>query len=639
MPWARVLIADLLPAAALLLAVLTWLSPAWALSLLLAGLPFFLHHPSSPLAHTLIALVLTTQVVYAVRIGWAWPEEGRAALRHPLLLLGALFVAAAFLSLSSLPLVALWREYTADHSWPPGDWFQRVRAWLSLSESRREFPITAAWLTLQAFALALMVWRETRRANAVAGRFAAAITLGMVTFVGLGMLGAWGSVNIDALRGAAFVEVRPGSLQSTAGNPGWFAQYLAYALPYALVLLAGRSWSRWRVPCVMAITALTTLALVVSGQRGGWIAGAVAVVYMAVVGPTILPSTSTTTPHATIWRTVAALGTILLLVAGGFWLWLTQWLEPETPFGAAMYVERFQSIASGDRWPFVPVSVEMARLHPVLGGGHESFAYLYQRYFQQPDGVFHAWPPLVQSASAHNVFLQTLTGTGLVGAALLLAIFVVAAYSAARGHRESAAAHVISGVRLASAGSLLVVACYGLVQEVFYIHALRLLFFFGLGLLAATTASVEWPRRIGTSLWLALGVAFLVHLGFEHWRPGPERLLPAATVTGLHGEEPRADGSPVRWSTEWATWPVPAEAATYSLRVRSLAPFAQEMEITPCRGQRSRMVLRDHDWHVVEGSVAGCEAGGRLHLHVSPAWRPRGDGRLLGVMTADVRFE
>jgi len=39
-----------LAAAALLVAILTWSRPVWAVALLLAGLPFVSHHPAAPSA-------------------------------------------------------------------------------------------------------------------------------------------------------------------------------------------------------------------------------------------------------------------------------------------------------------------------------------------------------------------------------------------------------------------------------------------------------------------------------------------------------------------------------------------------------------------------------------------------------------
>lgn len=631
-----------LAAAALFVAILTWSRPGWGITLLLAVLPLFAHHPATPLAHSLIALTAAVQFGYVLRV---WPSATaawRAIARQPLLLLAALFVAAAFLSLSSLPLSGMWHEYRAAlGTGPRVDWPRAVETWMQLGEARREFPVTSALLTLQGFVLALMVWRETKASSAAAVRLSAAITLGLLAFIGLGWLEAFGLVDLQALRGTTMVDVRPGTPQSMAGNPGWFSEYIVYALPYALVLLA-RPWRPgWRVVSLMGVTTLATLALFVSLQRGGWVSGAVVALYMAAVAPLLLSSSvgTSVSPRRQLWRGIGAVAVVSALVAGGFSMWLTKARAGDTTIDAGTYVTRLKSIADGDRLPYLAVSWKMALLHPVLGGGHESFAYLYDLHFQQPDGLYHPMPPLVQGASAHNVFLQTLTGTGAIGLALLTGLLGVAALSVIRGIRMPDPDQARAGVVLAGGGSLLGIACYGLVQEVFYIHTLRLLFFAGVGMLAGATAGqTAWPRRTGPMLWLTLGVAFTVHLGYEYLWPGPERLLRAGTVTGLHGEERGPDNGPFRWSTEWSTWPVPAGVTAYSLQVRSLAPFPQRVEVKACGGVGTRVALSDHNWHAVDGLVDGCPGGGHLQLRVSPSWRPPGDRRLLGVMTAGVRL-
>ena len=626
-----------LAAAALLAAAITWTRPAWGLSLLLASLPFFTHHPASSRTRWLVALTAAVQLIYLLRVQPSPRRVWRRIADHPLLLLGALFVAAAFLSLSSLPLWGLWREYRAAFAVPDLTGWPRALAWFRLGEAEREFPITSALLTAQGFVLALLVYRETAIARSAAHRLAAAITVGMLVFVALGVLEAFGIADLQPLRGTTLVESRPGSLQSTAGNPGWFAQYLVYALPYALVVLARPSPSRGRLMALAAITAVTALAIIVSGQRGGWVSGAVVILGMGGVAPMLIGGGIGPAARSSVWRVVAAGGVMAALVATGFSFWLSG-PQTDSEFGPGAYVTRLKSIADGDRLPYLYVGGKMAVLHPVLGGGHESFAHLYQRHFAQPDGVYHATPPLAQVASAHNVFMQTLAGTGTVGLVVLVAMFVVAAVYVGRGLRSSDIDRGRLVVMLASGGSLLGVVCYGMVQEVFYVHALRLLFFVSLGLLAGVSGDLlRWPRRTGVVLWLALGATFAVHLGYEYWWPGPERLLPVGLPTGLHAEEHGAGDAPFRWSTEWATWPMPAGVTTYALRVRSLAPFAQDVVVEACDGVSVPLVLRDHGWHTVEGHVENCAAPGRLQLRVAPAWRPPGDGRLLGVMTADVR--
>lgn len=634
-----------LVAAMLLVAGVTWLRPRWAVALLLAALPFFTHHPSSFPTVMLIVLVAVLQVVYAARARPSATRAWRAISGQPLLLLSALFTVAALLSLSSLPLASIWHEHAAALDGQPWSTAPaRLLQWVLLTEVRREFPITSAMLELQAFVLALITWREARASSAAAVLFARALALGAVVFVGLGLLEAFGATSLDTLRGAASVYFREGTLQSASGNPGWFSQYLVYTLPYALVILLGTAGAGRSLALLSVATGLMVFALLVSWQRGGWIFGGLVVLYVVAAAALLRGrwegSDKATMPQL-VRRTLSLAAVMVVLVAGAFVVWTAKAHPGGAPFDVNAYLVRLRSIADADRLAYVQAGKMIASLHPVLGGGHESFAYRYRMYFEVPGGPFHASTIRVpEAASAHNVFIQALVGTGIVGALLLTGILVAAAWTGLRALRATDMPTDRLVVVLAACGSLLGFAGYGLVQEVFYVHALRVLFFASVGLLAGAAGDrITWSPRVGLGLWTALGVAFVVHLGYEYAWPGPKRLLAAGEVTGVHAE-PRAPGDerPL-WSSDWATWPVPKDATSYVMRVRSIAPFPQELSVVACEGATRRVVLTDHDWHPIGGRVEQCGDDGRLQLRVKPTWRAPGDGRLLGVLTADVRFE
>jgi hypothetical protein len=629
-----------LVATAMLVAALSWSRPRWLMALLLAALPFFTHHPSSFPTALLIVLLTVLEVAYVIRLRPSWPRTWEAISSQPLLVLGALFACAACLSLSSLPLAGIWREHAAGAG-PWTAWPRLLLDWILLTEVRREFPITSAVLVLQAYLLALIVWRESRASSRTAVLFASAVTFGTVVFVALGLLEAFGVLSLDTWRGSASVYFREGTLQSASGNPGWFSQYLVYALPYALVLLSGASAPGLRMVWLGGAIGLMVFALLVSWQRGGWVFGAVAVCYLlgaAVLLRSRAPTARDGRAGHRAWRTMALAGIVSLLIVGAFSLWTARARPGGTVFDTGAYLTRLKSIADADRLSYVRAGTMIAALHPVLGGGHESFAYRYRMYFEAPGGPFHRSPIRVpDAASAHNLFVQTLAGTGAVGLALLVGIFVVAMWTAVRTLRARETDQPRRAVLLAAFGSLLGIAGYGLVQEVFYVHALRILFFVGVGLVAGVaTEGVPWPARASRWLWSALLIAFVAHLGYEYVWPGPDRLVRSADPTGLYAEE---QGSRLQWSTDWATWPVPTGATSFTLRVRSVAPYPQAVTIAPCGGAQRRVQLPDHDWHSIGGALEGCGPGDRLQLRVTPAWRPPGDARLLGVMTADVRFE
>ena len=225
----------MLAVASLLIAAISWSSPRWTLALLLAALPFATHHPSTAQTVLLVVLTAVFQTFYVLRTRPSPRSSWRAIATQPLLLLSSLFVAAALLSLSTLPLASIAHEHAQlfGQAQSAREFAVLALNWLLLSEGHREFPINAAALTLEGFVLALIVWREARASRVMAVRMAAAVVVGTTVSIGLGLLEVGGGVSLQPLRreDVGSVVLRAGTLQSVAGNPGWFSQYLVYALP------------------------------------------------------------------------------------------------------------------------------------------------------------------------------------------------------------------------------------------------------------------------------------------------------------------------------------------------------------------------------------------------------------------------
>lgn len=622
----------MLAGAAGIVSALTWWRPLWALCGLCAALPFLLQRTSSTTGVWLAALVLVLEATYVLRARPGWRRSWRAIAEAPLPLVAVLFVAAAGASLSSLPLVSIWREYVAAFaSAPQAGLTDLVFAWAAHGEGRREFPITSVLLTLEAVVLMLIVGRETRASAARARRLAFAIVGGTTVSIVLGLLELAHLVNLEGLRGTTSIFLRAGTLQSMAGNPGWFTQYVSYALPYGLVLLDGRTAPDVRRWGLAAYVALGLAALVLGFQRGGWITGAVVTLWVVLVARVVAGGIVGPSRRARLGVVLGIAG-VLALTA------VTVSRRPAAD-GAptlAEYAGRLVSIGSGDRLPYQRAGFMVWQLHPILGGGHESFPYRYHRYFESPGGPYVSSPHRVPDASsAHSIYLQTLTGTGAVGLLLLIALFVLAGWSTWRAERAATGRDDHRVVRLAAAGSLLAIALYGFVQEVFYVHALRLMYFVALGLVAGSTVGLlRLPARTAPMLAGALGAAIGLHLAYEYAWADPGRLL-GDTPMGLYETEHLIEADAARWTADEAAWPVPAGASAITLDVRSLAPFPQELRIRACRDV-TRITLADHNWREVQAPLIGCAGRDHVWLEVVPPWRPAGDGRLLGVMTRGV---
>ena len=239
-------------------------------------------------------------------------------------------------------------------------------------------------------------------------------------------------------------------------------------------------------------------------------------------------------------------------------------------------------------------------LHPILGGGSESFALRYTQQFLMPTGWYDDSPSKLDPTSAHNVYLQTFAGKGVVGLGLLAAMCLCGVWACVRVLLRSDGKDRLR-LHLATVGGTSIVGflVYGLVQEVFYVHALQVLFFFSLGFVAAATQGVlTWPAAARKTLWTALVTVFVIHVGYEYVYPGPSRLVrPPVAPEGVSWQEPDENGVVFQWTSSRAVFPVPRGATMFVCRVRRLAPFKQVITVLVKDIPVVTYTLEDHEWH------------------------------------------
>jgi O-antigen ligase len=488
--------------ASLVVAAATWWRRIAGLLLVLAALPWALHHPSTPRTMVLAGVVGALQVAYLLRVA---VDRRRGQILQagssPLMWVTGVWGVAGLLSLFNLPWASMMvtvREYYA--AVPGRTWRDVWVAWWTVPDNFPHFSVVGAFLTVQAALLAWMVWREVRQSPDAGVQVAMAQLLGLTVAVGLGLLESTG-VDLTPLRGSEMVHLAPGSIQSVAGNRGWFAQYLTFGLPYALVMTV--IWPLRHVRAlvfVLCVCALICLAF--AFQRGGWAAGLLAVGCIAAV-MSAAPIDSAPAARRVLRRS----GGILLVTAlsGTLAFAAVRLLVPPSKDGdnnphvlgerlsAAGYISRLQGTdIVGGRERYWPVAWDFWRQHPIIGGGIEGFAHLHRTEVEEPTGSLRGRrPPVPMANSAHNIYLQTAVGTGALGLLALLAMFGLGMRAMVRTVTSERSPIARRMVALSAGGSLLAIMVYGLVQEVTYIHALRLMLCCAVGLLAAGVPADE----------------------------------------------------------------------------------------------------------------------------------------------------
>lgn len=470
---------------------------------LTAALPWFIHHPSSDRNAGLAALTAACQAAYLLHLAVRGtrrqqPDGGRSTI----LWATAAWAGSAVLSQASLPwsyMLATARSYWS--AVPGRDVWDVVAAWWHLPEALPHFSVVAAVLTVQAAGVAWMVSREVR-ANPWQGAVMAwAQVAGLLTSVVLGLIEASGLVDLTAVRGSQMVHLAPGSIQGATGNRGWFAEYVAYALPYVVMGVSLRATcGRRLVVGTMLASALTCLLL--AFQRGGWLVGTL----MAACSWAVLLSAPLDSPargRTALLRCrhlllsgmtviVCAVVAVRTIVPAG--------VDPDglphvlgNRLAIGTYLHRLQAAdVLGGRETYWPVAAGMLALRPVIGGGVEAFAYRYALDVTSPAGPLHnRYAPVPHPASAHNLYLQTLVGTGVLGLAALLSLWVLSARGLHRIVTSPMASQTERLTGLAAGGSLLAIAIFGFVQEVTYVHGLRVMLVGAIGLISGLQAALH----------------------------------------------------------------------------------------------------------------------------------------------------
>jgi len=199
-----------------------------------------------------------------------------------------------------------------------------------------------------------------------------------------------------------WVQIPEGRIGSTFGQPDVLGAFLVASLAATAGLLAGRA-SAWRWPLAVG-AAVMVVALLLTWSRAGWIGGAAGAVILAAF-----------LIRGVRWTWFGVLCVLLGLILGGA-------LFATVPQGRGVASRGAERVVSATDFTDTSVAMrlglwrsalEMMADRPAFGGGQDSFPILFSKY---------RWPSQpgigtdnVRPESAHNIFLDMGTGTGLLG--------------------------------------------------------------------------------------------------------------------------------------------------------------------------------------------------------------------------------
>lgn len=224
------------------------------------------------------------------------------------------------------------------------------------------------------------------------------------------------------------------------GQPTFLGAYLAAALPDSLLLFRGTRSQRGRLG-VSTLVALQLAALLFSQSRAAWAGAAIG------AGISILGYSGRGL------RTRAGLQRLALAGVAGLTLLAALNLPGSEIHRVARtvpYLERAASLGNLDEgsgrvrtliWQTAP---SLVAERPILGHGPEMMGYAFERHY--PPELAYAESRTASADSAHNLFLQLLVATGLVGLAAYLWLLGSLAHSiVAWLRRESGAQSGVEG--------------------------------------------------------------------------------------------------------------------------------------------------------------------------------------------------
>jgi O-antigen ligase len=422
----------------------------------------------------------------------------------------------------------------------------------------------------------------------------------------------------------------------------WVVCAIAYAAP-------ARAWRRgWQAAALAA-----ALAAVFTGSRAAWLAVVVGLgLYLA--GLLRLGLVDVSSRLLERLRRVVTLGAVTLLIA----------VAGLTAYATAQNIRYQNQRSYADkllfslnlrlpieerlmgRLPLWDAALRMVRRSPVFGIG-------IGRYYKEVWAYAARQEALIRpQENAHNYFLQLAAELGLAGLACFLALlwageaaaWTVAGGSASRETRLLALA-VSVGI-VAFAVTLLTGHSLLLREGQFSLWSLA-----GAALLLdRDCGEASKSRRPRLSNWLPtparaaliLGACALIVASVPfRAAAAADRVDVFRVPVGVYDVETWPDGQSFRWSTGHVTFYVPADAKVFSLPVRSLAPFPQNVSVSLDGVAVDDVRLADNGWRTLRYMLP---ARGqhprykRFELVVAPTWQPPNDGRQLGVMVGDYRW-
>ena len=505
-------------------------------------------------------------VLDAATLALVWGNLGRRPAGPGLT--GAFLGAVVAMALGSMLLLPWDRLAAAATLFGPSGFFA------SMVFSPADAP---AYGLAAALRLAVMaVFARELAASPLSGRFetlVAGIAAGLVTAIVFGLT--------EHFRGDHYLlHYR---FTSLFANPGWFAEYVAVAAPFLLLPFARRGL--WRRGYGAACLALCAGALVLTLARAGWIAGSLTFACAVFLYLRNGPMARFPRPYGHL-PGLAVAGALVLALA--FWASGRELSAISRPINALLK-ERVGNFTDSPRPALFRSGLLIAAERPVFGMGYESYARHYPVLLAAPASWLGRYgdPSAEVFETSHNLYIQLISGLGIAGLGLWLALAGRAGWVLWRRARDTAG--MLDAALLLS---LVAFHVYAFFQEMFYVPPVLFLLFVPFGRAMALERGGQgrrWPAYLAWTLALAAVGSYAADAGLS--RTGARLSLPqwrgaAVVYEGFFPPEPIA-GHNLRWSVGDAA----VEVAPGEVALTLFSPVPTEVLLVSDAGPLGRLRL------------------------------------------------
>ncbi len=476
LPWWWILIASYV-------GFLAYLYPLQVFYALLVIMPIFGSRPPDTQAHFLYFLAATILTGLYTHV-YKHPRLCRrfwAKIREPngVLFFVGFFAFVSILSLIGLPILGMIKHSITE------DPLYFIKELLPVGETTLFYSISSQLFLFQAMLLGLFVYGIAKPSSQlrliknailaiVAGWFLT-ILLGYLDFFGIFDLEQFR--RLDSVSRLRFVSFFP--------NSTWTAQYLSLTMPMLAILLLFTRRSLVSILALVALIITGEVGLILAMERGAWITYPPILFIIWVMIYYILAKSKE--PAIDIKRffgqnwlkifiTIPVTVTLSVLIVYG----IKHINQQNFAKSVIQATQRAKKIThANDRLQHWPPALKLYTENPIYGAGGDSFGWQYKVYYYQKDAKWRNDPTntlgLGMFGTAHNIYLETLTGKGIFGLLFLLGIFFSLFYKLIQKELSTPKLET-SIIGLIIFASLLAAFIYGNVQVVTYTQPVSIIF-------------------------------------------------------------------------------------------------------------------------------------------------------------------